>query len=250
MSCRTLVFFICSPHSRTGVTTAARLLTDYYLSRGVPVEGFDTDSREPCYALRFPHLSRVVDLYDVRGQISLFDRLLVADGAPKIVDVWSRAFDQFFATIAEIGFLEEARRAGVEPIVLYQSDSTATAASNARLLNTTWPKLWLTAIHNEGSAPLAPHAHEILSHYAARGKLVIPKLESAIAETLKDFEPLLCGFSRTSAACNVDCPARGAQSLARADLYPVPKPGIAARLAIQRIPLGGALHGIQKTRRD
>jgi hypothetical protein len=186
MSRRTLVFFICSPHSRTGVTTAARLLTDYYLSRGVPVEGFDTDSREPCYALRFPHLSRVVDLYDVRGQISLFDRLLVADGAPKIVDVWSRAFDQFFATIAEIGFLDEAGRAGVEPIVLYQSDSTATAASNARLLNTTWPKLWLTAIHNEGSAPLAPHAHEILSHYAARGKLVIPRLESAIAETLKD----------------------------------------------------------------
>src|SRR5512139_3281584 len=96
---RTLVFFVCSPHPRTGVTTAARLLTDYYLSRGVPVEGFDTDSREPCYALLFPALSRVVDVSDVRGQITLFDRLLVANDTPKIVDVWSRSFDSFYSVI-------------------------------------------------------------------------------------------------------------------------------------------------------
>ncbi|KAF2990578.1 hypothetical protein OGR47_01880 [Methylocystis sp. MJC1] len=194
MSRRTLIYFVCSPHSRTGVTTAARLLTDYYLSRGVPVEGFDTDSREPNYALRFPGVARVVDIGDVKGQISLFDRLLVADDAPKIVDVWSRSYDQLFATIAEIGFLEEARNAGVEPIILFQSDSSQTAASNARLLNTTWPNLWLTVIHNEGAAPLRAEALDILAHYPARGKLVIPKLESAIAAALDDVDVSLSTF--------------------------------------------------------
>ena len=196
MSRRTLVFFVCSPHGRTGVTTAARLLTDYYLSRGAPVEGFDTDSREPCYALRFPKLARVVDLGDVRGQIALFDRLLIADDTPKIVDVWSRSFDQLFSTIAEIGFLEEARRAGVEPIVLFQTDGSHTAASNARLLTTTWPDLWLTAIHNEGAAPLAPDAPAILANYPMRGKLVIPSLESAIARALDDVDLSLSDFLR------------------------------------------------------
>jgi hypothetical protein len=194
MSRRTLVYFVCSPHSRSGVTTAARLLTDYYLARGASVEGFDMDSREPSYALRFPGISQVVDIRDVKGQISLFDRLLVADDRPKIVDVWSRCYDEFFSTIAEIGFLEEARRAGVEPIVLFQADSSQTAASNARLLNTTWPDLSMTVIHNEGSAPLGPNALQTLSAYPARGKLVIPRLEDPIAKALDDIDLSLSTF--------------------------------------------------------
>ncbi len=191
---RTPVYFVCSPHSRTGVTTAARLVTDYYLSRGVAAEGFDTDSREPRYAVLFPGMSQVVDLGDVKGQISLFDRLLVPDDVPKIVDVWSRSFDQLFATIAEIGFLEEAEYAGVEPFILFQSDSTQSAASNARLLNTTWPGLWMSVIHNEGAAPLGPEALDILSQYPARGKLVIPRLEGPIARSLDDADLSLSRF--------------------------------------------------------
>ncbi|MCC3245179.1 hypothetical protein LG047_07575 [Methylocystis sp. WRRC1] len=191
---RTLVFFVCSPHSRTGVTTTARLLTDYYLSRGVGVEGFDTDSREPCYAMYFPTLSQVVDIDEIRGQISLFDRLLVPDETPKIVDVWVRSYDRLFSTIAEIGFFEEARRLGITPILLFQADSTESAARNALLLNTTWPELWMTVVHNEGAAPLGAEAMEILSRYPARGKFVIPRLEAPIARTLDDFQLSLSEF--------------------------------------------------------
>lgn len=191
---RTLVYFVCSPHSRTGVTTAARLLTDYYLSRGVSVEGFDTDSREPRYALFFPGLSRVVDVDDIKGQISLFDRLLVPDETPKVVDVWSRSFDRLFSTIAEIGFLEEARRAAIEPVVFFQSDASRRAASDARLLAATWPDLWMTVLHNEGAAPLGPEAMDVLAAYPARGKLVIPRLESPIARALDEVDLSLSAF--------------------------------------------------------
>lgn len=186
MSRRTLVYFVCSPHSRTGVTTTARALTDYHLWRGVPVEGFDTDAREPSYARRFPQLSTIVDIFDVRGQIALFDRLLIADDIPKVVDVWSRSFDKLFSIIAEIGFLEEAARAGVEPIILFHADASRMSASNARLLTTTWPNLWLTAVNNEGAAPLGPDAREILELYRPRGKLVLPRLERPIAEALEE----------------------------------------------------------------
>jgi hypothetical protein len=191
---RTLVYFVCSPHSRTGVTTAARLLTDFYLARGDAVEGFDMDSREPTYARLFPQISRVVDIREVKGQISLFDRLLVADETPKIVDVWSHHYDEFFATIAEIGFLEEAKRAGVEPLIFFQTDSSQVAASNARLLNTTWPDLWMTVIHNEGAAPLGPEAHQLLAAYPAKGKLVIPRLEIPVAKALENEELSLSAF--------------------------------------------------------
>jgi len=193
---RTLVFFVCSPHSRTGVTTTARLLSDYYLSRGVAVEGFDADSREPCYAMYFPRLSQVVDIDDIKGQISLFDRLLVPDDIPKVVDVWSRSYDRLFSTIAEIGFFEEASRAGVLPIVLFQADASEAAARNALLLNTTWPDLWMTVVHSEGVAPLGPEAVEIIARYPARGKFVIPRLEAPIARTLDDFGLSLTEFLR------------------------------------------------------
>jgi hypothetical protein len=184
MSRRTLVYFVCSPHSRTGVTTTARLITDYYLSRGRPVDCYDTDSREPSYALRYPDHSRIVDIFSIQGQIALFDPLLVADDRPKVVDVWSRSYDQLFSTIAEIGFLEEAARAGVEPIVFHQSDASAMAASNARLLTTTWPNLRVTVVHNEGAAPIGPEARGLLAAYQARGKLVIPRLDRLIAREL------------------------------------------------------------------
>lgn len=186
MTRRTLVFFVCSPHSRTGVTTAARLLTDYYLSRAVGVECFDTDSREPLLAMYFPTRTQVIDLGDVKGQISLFDRLLTPDGAPKIVDVWHRSFEQLFSTIAEIGFFEEARRLGVDPIVLYQTDASDSAAISALTLATTWPELSMTIIHNEGAAPLGEEALDILARYPTHGKFVIPALEGPIARAMED----------------------------------------------------------------
>lgn len=194
MSRRTLVYFVCSPHSRTGVTTTARLLTDYYLWRGVTVEGFDTDAREPSYALRFPDSATVVDIFDVRGQIALFDRLLIPDETPKVVDVWSRSFDQLFSVIAEIGFLEEAERMDVEPIVLFHADASQMAASNARVLTSAWPNLWLTAVNNEGAAPLGPAAHDILENYAARAKILLPRLEAPIARALEEPDLSLSGL--------------------------------------------------------
>jgi hypothetical protein len=200
MSRRTLVYFVCSPHSRTGVTTTARLITDYHLSRGVTVEGFDTDAREPSYAERYPGLARVVDIFDVRGQIALFDQLLIPDDRPKVVDVWSHSFDQLFAIIAEIGFIEEAVRSGVAPLVLYQADTSQLAASNCRLLTTTWPDLWVSVVHNEGAAPLGFDARERLAAFRPRGKLVIPALERPIARVLDDPDFMFSAFLRAPPA--------------------------------------------------
>jgi hypothetical protein len=196
MARRTLAFFVCSPHSRTGVTTAARLLTDYYLSRNVGVEGFDTDFREPLYAVFFPEATHIVDLSEIKGQMSLFDRLLVADETPKIVDVWHRSYERLFATIAEIGFLEEARRRGVEPIVLFQTDVTESAANSALALKTTWPDLMMSVIHNRGASPLGRDCLAILARYPASGKFVIPRLEAPIARALDDVDLSLSRFMR------------------------------------------------------
>jgi hypothetical protein len=190
----TLVFIVCSPHARVGVSTSARLLTEYYLSHNERVDGFDTDPHEPQYAALFPQIVHVVDVADIKGQISLFDRLLVNDGTPKIVDVWHRSFEGFFDTIGEIGFVEEARRRGVEPIVLFHADATEAAMAHAQALHAAWSDLTMMVVHNEAAAPLHPYAREVLARYPARGKFVIPPLDGPIVSALHDPQLSLARF--------------------------------------------------------
>jgi hypothetical protein len=190
---RTIVYIACSPHARTGVSTTARLLTDYNLLQRRPVAGFDTDPHEPFYGAIFSKFVRMVDINDVKGQISLFDSLLVENEVPKIVDVWYRSYRKFFAMVKEIGFFEEARRVGVDPVVLFQADATGSALADAMALRVTWPDLRMIVVHNEGAAALGDHAHEILRHYPVGRKFVIAPLDPSVARFLQD-----TGFSLSS----------------------------------------------------
>jgi hypothetical protein len=194
MKRRTLAFVACSPHPRSGVTTTARLLTDFYLSRQSAVEGFDTDPHEPRYAGSFPERVRIIDASEIKGQISMFDRLLVADGAPKIVDVWNRAYDRFFTTIRDIGFIEEARDRGVEPVILFHVDPSQSTLARALALDAAWPNVTMIAVHNEGASPLGPRPHEILEHYPSVRKFVIPALDAEVARSLELRDLSLCDF--------------------------------------------------------
>jgi hypothetical protein len=183
---RTIVFIACSPHARTGVSTTARLLTDYYLSLQMQVRGFDTDPHEPFYADLFPEYVHSIDVNDIRGQIALFDSLLADDDAPKIVDVWYRSYDKFFSTIKEIHFMEEAVKVGLEPIFLYHVDPTERSLAGALALQATWRDIGMITVHNEGASPLGAEAHEILSLYPARGKFVIGALDAPVARAIQN----------------------------------------------------------------
>jgi hypothetical protein len=191
---RTIVYIACSPHARAGVSTTARLLTDYHLLRQRTVEGFDIDPHEPFYGALFPESARVLDINDVKGQISLFDNLLVQNEVPKIVDVWHRSYKKFFAMVKDIGFFEEAEKRGVEPIILFQAGSSDAALTEALALRSTWPNLQMIIVHNEGTIPLGPHAHEILARYPAQGKFVIGPLDASVATILQDTNFSLSNF--------------------------------------------------------
>src|SRR6202051_3206967 len=130
----TRVFICCSPHKRTGTTTTARLLTDYFIASGRSFLGFDTDPHETDYGARFPNAVTIVDAAKVQGQVAMFDRLLVHDETPKIVDVWHRSYDAFMETIGQIGFMDEARRMMIQPIALFHADATAASLAVAQAL--------------------------------------------------------------------------------------------------------------------
>ncbi|MBM3609819.1 MAG: hypothetical protein FJX29_15480, partial [Alphaproteobacteria bacterium] len=162
---RTFVHIFCSPAYRAGTTTAARLFADYHLVNSRSFLGFDTDPHDSAFARFFPRESQIVELNNIQGQIALFDTLLQPDRIPKIVDVWSRTWRQFTTLAQETGFFAEARRRDVTPVIYYTVVPGETALAGARWIAENWPDVILIAVNNEGAAPLAPHALDILARY-------------------------------------------------------------------------------------
>jgi hypothetical protein len=104
----------------------------------------------------------------------------------KIVDVWHRGFQRFFATVRDIGFIEEARRNGIEPIVLFHADGGESALASAQSLHAAWPEVPLIVVNNDGARPLGPEAADILRRYPARHKFVVTALPGPVANILDD----------------------------------------------------------------
>jgi hypothetical protein len=145
----TPLFIIASPHPRVGKTLLARLLIEYLRADDRPLVAFDLNPREPSLSSHFPQLVWTVDIANTRGQMELFDQLIADDMTAKVVDLGYAPFEQFFSVMAEIGFMNEARRHGIEPIVLFISDRAPATAHAYQDLRETLPKTIFVPVHNE-----------------------------------------------------------------------------------------------------
>ena len=185
MRSRTYAFIICSPHGRTGVTTMARLLADYYLHTGRPFTGYDTDPHESPFAGHFPQAVTVADLGTIQGQIGLFDNLLTDDRTTRIVDVWSRSWKQFFDIAAETDFFAEAARRDVTPFVFFLADGTEASVEAAEALRAAYPDVALAVVGNEGAAPIGEGAVDHLSRYPAEHTFEIKALDPLVRRVME-----------------------------------------------------------------
>jgi hypothetical protein len=120
---RTPVYIVCSPRPFVGKTVLARLLTEFLLLQRGQAAGFDINLKEPSLIDFLPDVSTTADVVDTRGKMQLMDRLIDNDDIGKVIDLGFHAYDEFFKMIEEIGFMKEADRRGVDPIVMYIADS-------------------------------------------------------------------------------------------------------------------------------
>jgi len=77
------------------------------------------------------------------------DRLIVNDAVAKVIDLGFHAFDEFFKMADEIGFMKEAARRGVAPIILFVGDTDRASARGYEMLRQQIPMASLVAIDNE-----------------------------------------------------------------------------------------------------
>jgi hypothetical protein len=154
MSFRNSVIIVASPRPRVGKTLLARLLIDYHLQEGRSVRGFDLNSGENTLSEFLPGHASSSAIGDIKGQMALFDRLIVGDDTSKIVDLGHESFEAFFALADRIDFAGEARMRGIAPAILFVLTPDHTSVEAYRSLRKRFPRATLTPVHNEmlGSA--------------------------------------------------------------------------------------------------
>ncbi len=146
---RTSVYIVCSPRPAVGKTLIARVLTEFLLRQRGAVSAFDINLREPSLLNYLPRITETASISDTYGQMALMDRLIINDGVPKIVDLGFHAFDDFFKMAAEIGFMKEADRRGIDPVVLFIPDRDRASAVAWQMLRASFPNAALVPVANE-----------------------------------------------------------------------------------------------------
>jgi hypothetical protein len=148
----TPLYIIASQHPRVGKTLIARLLIEYLRTSSKPLVGYDLDPREPALAPYFPNLVWTLDIADIRGQMALFDRLVADNWRTTVIDLGYGLFERFFDVMAEIAFEREALRLGIEPVVLFITDSAPITARNYAGLRQRLPQTTFVPVHNEATS--------------------------------------------------------------------------------------------------
>ena len=145
----TPVYIICSPRPLVGKTLIARLLSEFLLLKNGDVASFDINLKEPSLLEYLPKTTETADVIDTFGKMQLMDRVIVDDGIAKVIDLGFHAYDEFFKMTEEIGFMKEAARRGVAPIILFVADTDRVSARAYPMLQQQIPASALVTVDNE-----------------------------------------------------------------------------------------------------
>jgi hypothetical protein len=145
----TPVYIICSPRPQVGKTLLARLLCEFLLLKNGSVVSFDINLKEPSLLEYLPRVTETADVIDTYGKMQLMDRLIVNDSVAKVIDLGFHAFDEFFKMVEEIGFIKEAVRRGVAPVILFMADVDRNSARGHETLRGQIPSSALVTVDNE-----------------------------------------------------------------------------------------------------
>jgi hypothetical protein len=149
MMATTPVYIICSPRPLVGKTLIARLLCEFLLLKNGTVNAFDINLKEPALLEYLPRVTETAEVDNTFGKMQLMDRLIVNDAVAKVIDLGFHAFDEFFQMSEEIGFMKEAARRGVSPVILFVADTDRASARGHTMLLQQIPKTQLVTIDNE-----------------------------------------------------------------------------------------------------
>jgi hypothetical protein len=113
------------------------------------VTAFDINLKEPSLLDYLPQLTETAEIDNTFGKMALMDRLIINDGIAKVIDLGYHAFDEYFKMSEEIGFMKEAARVGVVPVILFVAETDRASARSYAALCKHIPAPALVTIDNE-----------------------------------------------------------------------------------------------------
>ena len=149
MQRRTPIFIVTSSRPRVVKTLIARALTEYFCAQSRPVAAFDVNPDEFKLIDHLPAYTAAASLNDIRGEMALFDQLVLQDEVPKVVDLSNQLLDRFFAVMQQIDFTAEVRRRAIAPMVLFVADPDERSRQGYAMLRDRFPGLPLVPVLNE-----------------------------------------------------------------------------------------------------
>jgi len=188
----TPVYIICSPRPLVGKTLTARLLSEFLLLKNGTVTSFDINLKEPSLLDYLPKITETADVDNTYGKMQLMDRLIIDDGVPKVIDLGFHTFDEFFKMSEEIGFLKEAARRRIAPVILFMADTDRVSARGHELLREQIPAANLVTVDNEyvvrGELPAAMSHGRLLRMAALPSflKIYIDRLTFSFTDYLRN----------------------------------------------------------------
>jgi hypothetical protein len=195
---RTPLFIVASPRPQVGKTFLARLVTDYLRLEGGDAVAFDLNPGGAALRDFLPGVASAADLGDIRQQMALFDCLIVTDGIAKVIDLGTGWYERFFAITEEIGFLAEACRQSIEPMILFAADPHPASAKAYADLRSRFPAAIVVPVFNEAILKGQRLRDQFAFDRAASVPLQIPVLAPELksfadksAYSFSDFHSLL-----------------------------------------------------------
>jgi hypothetical protein len=180
MQRRTPIFIVTSSRPRVGKTLIARAMVEYFRVQNRPVSAFDVNPDEFSLLDHLPAYTAAASIRDTRGEMALFDQLVLDDGVPKVVDLGQALFERFFAVLQQIDFAAEARRRSVVPMVLFVADPDERARQGYAALNTRFGELALVPVFNEAVPMVARYCDHFPPSRRGGLPVVVPALTPVV----------------------------------------------------------------------
>jgi hypothetical protein len=166
MQRRTPIFIVTSSRPRVGKTLIARAMVEYFRVQNRPVSAFDVNPDEFSLLDHLPAYTAAASIRDTRGEMALFDQLVLDDGVPKVVDLGQALFERFFAVL--------------QPMVLFVADPDERARQGYAALNTRFGELALVPVFNEAVPMVARYCDHFPPSRRGGLPVVVPALTPVV----------------------------------------------------------------------
>lgn len=170
------IYIVCSPRQRVGKTLVARALTEFLLADERSAIAFDLNPNNSALYGFLPRYAALADLATTRGQMALFDELIVQDEVTKVLDLGDESYQKFFTLLRQLDVVGEARRRGLDLVTIFICDPDPRTAQSYSALAREFTRMALVPLQNEQVSSVQPYMNSFPVQVPGERPIRIPVL--------------------------------------------------------------------------